>query len=230
MQVPIALGTQTLGSTIRPGSFNGIFAFKPTWGSISREGLRMYSINLDTMGFFARSVQDLQLLADVFRLSDDEAPPKPFILQGAKFALCRTEFWPEAGPGTINAMELAADLLKAAGAQVEELELPEEFNGIRKLVLRMSEGDGRAAFLGEYTTPNSRNQMDASLVELVDNVSNMTRKEQLEALDTISSLRPKIDSIASQYAGILTPSVIDEAPEGTDTGSPSFNSIWTVSL
>ncbi|KAE9409771.1 amidase signature enzyme [Gymnopus androsaceus JB14] len=217
MQVPIALGTQTGGSTIRPGSFNGIFAFKPTWGAISREGVRMYSINLDTMGFFARSIEDFQLIADVFRLSDDEAP-KPFTVRGAKFA---------AGPGTLHAMETAADLLRAAGAEVEELELPEEFKSMKDLHSRMNQGDGRAAFLGEYTA--AKDQMDDFLVGQVENVSKMTRKELLDALDTVASLRPKIDSIAGQYAAILTPSVPDEAPEGIEsTGSAVFNAMWTA--
>ncbi|KIK58244.1 hypothetical protein GYMLUDRAFT_45463 [Collybiopsis luxurians FD-317 M1] len=226
MQVPIALGTQTLGSIVRPGSFNGILGYKPTWGAISREGVRMYSINLDTVGFYARSIQDFQLLADVFRLQDDEIP-KPFILQGATFALCKTEVWPEAGPGTVKAMERAAELLRAAGAEVVELELPEDFNGMQDLYLRVSQGDGRTAFLGEYTT--AKEKMDNFLVGQVENVSNITRREQLEALDIIASLRPSIDRIASQYAAILTPSALDEAPEGIEsTGSAAFNAMWTA--
>lgn len=89
-QVPIALGTQTGGSTIRPGSFNGIYALKPTWNSISREGLKVYSLTYDTLGLYARSVEDLKLLAKVFRLEDDVAPPaEPFQLKGAKFAFLK---------------------------------------------------------------------------------------------------------------------------------------------
>ncbi|KIK58245.1 hypothetical protein GYMLUDRAFT_45464 [Collybiopsis luxurians FD-317 M1] len=226
MQVPIALGTQTGGSIIRPGSFNGILGYKPTWGAISREGVRMYSINLDTVGFYARSVQDLQLLADVFRLQDDEIP-KPFILPGATFALCKTEVWPEAGPGTIKAMERAAELLRAAGAETVELDLPEDFNGMQDLHRRISQGDGRAAFLGEYTT--AKDKLDTFLVGQVENVSGITRREYLEALDVVASLRPKIDRIASRYAAILTPSVPDEAPEGIEsTGSAVFNAMWTA--
>ncbi|KAF5387488.1 hypothetical protein D9757_006552 [Collybiopsis confluens] len=226
MQVPLALGTQTGGSIVRPGSFNGVLAFKPTWGAISREGVRMYSINLDTVGFFARSVQDLQLLLDVFGLQDDELP-EPFSVQGAKFAVCKTEVWPEAGPGTVKAMDSAVELLRAAGAEVVDLELPESFDGMQELHARLLQGDGRAAFLGEYTT--AKEKLDDFLVGHVENVSKMTRRQQLEALDIIASLRPKIDTIAGQYTAILTPSVPDEAPEGLEsTGSAVFNAMWTA--
>ena len=79
MQAPIALGTQTAGSTIRPGSFCGIYAMKPTWGAISREGLKMLALSLDTLGLFARSAEDLDLLADVFALEDRILPLRPSI-------------------------------------------------------------------------------------------------------------------------------------------------------
>ena len=72
-QATIGLGTQTAGSTIRPASYCGIFAMKPTWGAIDREGLKMLSLSLDTLGLFARSADDLDLLADVFAL-EDRAP------------------------------------------------------------------------------------------------------------------------------------------------------------
>ncbi|KAF9066353.1 amidase [Rhodocollybia butyracea] len=226
MQVPFALGTQTAGSIIRPGSFNGIFGFKPTWGAISREGVRFCSINLDTVGFYARSVQDLQLIADVFRLSDDE-DPEPFTVRGAKFALCKTKVWPQAGPGTVQAMEKATELLRSAGAEVEELVLPEEFNKMQDLHAFMMGGDVRVAFLGEYTV--AKDSLDDFMVRQVENASKMTRRDQLNALDTIASLRPKIDTIAGTYAAILTPSSPDEAPEGLgSTGSAVFNTMWTA--
>ena len=98
MQVPIALGTQTGGSTVRPASFNGVFALKPTWNVINREGLKIYSLTCDTLGLMARSIADLELLADVFHI-DDEAPAS-FGLEGAKIAVCRSPMWHKAEPAT----------------------------------------------------------------------------------------------------------------------------------
>ena len=74
-QAPIGLGTQTGGSVIRPGSYNGIYAYKPTWNSVTREGQKIYALILDTLGFYARSVRDLELIADTFAIFDDVPAP-----------------------------------------------------------------------------------------------------------------------------------------------------------
>lgn len=228
-QAPIGLGTQTGGSTIRPGSFNGIYAFKPTWNSISREGLKFYSLNLDTIGFFARSIEDLQLLADVFALEDDTTPENNFSVKGSRFALVKTMVWPQAGPGTVAALEAGAKLLRDHGAVVDEIELPPEFDKMPEWHRIMLNGDGRATFLPEYRI--AKDKLSPFLADHVENGSKISRAAQLQAFDGIAALRPKIDEIANKYAAILTPSVVDEAPMGTEsTGSPAFNCIWTVSF
>ncbi|KAK0468370.1 glutamyl-tRNA amidotransferase subunit A [Desarmillaria tabescens] len=225
-QVPIALGTQTIGSVIRPGSYNGVFAFKPTWGSISREGVKISSLILDTIGFFARSVADLQLLADAFKLSDDREP-STFELKGAKVAVCKTHIWPQVGQGTVNALEQAAKLLREHGAEVEELELPEEFSQITQWLRNVLDGDGGISFLPEYNL--AKDKLDPYLLGFVENSTNLSKRDYLTGLDGIASLRPKIDAIAGRYAAILTPSVHDEAPEGiSNTGSAAFCGMWTA--
>lgn len=150
--MPIALGTQTGGSTIRPGSFNGVYAFKPTWGSISREGLAQYSMTCDTLGLYARCAEDLQLLADVFRLADDEEVGSGgFEVKGAKIAFCRTSIWPKAQDGTTQAWEKAKKILSNAGASVEEIDLPEDFANVAEWHRAVLAGEGRTSFLGsEY--------------------------------------------------------------------------------
>ncbi|EMR67039.1 putative polyketide synthase protein [Eutypa lata UCREL1] len=96
-----------------------------------RTSPKFSSVNLDTVGFFARSVPDLRLLADVFAIRDDIrpplSPPSTFSLKKATIALVRTTAWPKAGPDTVAAMDRAEQLLRAGGAQVEEVEIPEEF-------------------------------------------------------------------------------------------------------
>ncbi|OTB19323.1 hypothetical protein K445DRAFT_314206 [Daldinia sp. EC12] len=233
-QAPIALGSQTGGSTIRPGSFNGIFAFKPTWNAISREGVKIYSLNLDTVGFFARNVEDLQLLADIFALEeeenddDDDIPLHvDFSIKGSKFALLKTMAWPQAGPGTVAALEAGAKSLRDHGAEVEEIELPPEFNRMPEWHGVILDSDARATFLPEYRI--AKDKLTPLLVEHVENTSRISRAAQLEAFDGVAALRPVIDKIAGKYTAILTPSVVDEAPVGIEfTGSPSFNKIWTA--
>ncbi|KAH8812613.1 amidase [Xylogone sp. PMI_703] len=227
-QLPVALGTQTGGSTVRPGSFNGVYAFKPTWGAISREGFAQYSITCDTIGFFGRCVEDLELFANVYQLQDDAAvPPRPFSVKGARIAFCKTPIWHKAGPGTRAAFLKAQELLKSAGANVEELELPDDFSKISGWHTSVLAGEGRASFLGNYLL--AKDKLNGFLHGHAENRTKLTRKAQLEAYDGCARLRPVWDSIASQYDAVIVPSVVDEAPVGIgNTGDASFCSIWTI--
>lgn len=227
-QTPVALGTQTGGSTIRPGSFNGIFGFKPTWNAISREGQRIYALILDTLGLYGRSVDDIELLADVFNLHDDEASDFQGV-RGAKFAVCKTMVWDEhAGEGTRSALAKAVELLRAHGADVEEIDLGPDFENLPEWHRIVLHNEGRVAFLPEYRV--AKDKMHELLTGHVENEHKFTRKAQLEAFDGMAALRPRIDEIAGRYAALLVPSVPDEAPVGLGfTGDAIFCSIWTVS-
>lgn len=228
LQVPLALGTQTGGSTIRPGSFNGIYAFKPTWNAITREGQKIYSLILDTLGLYARSVEDLQLLGGVFGLQDDEPPLSAFTVKGAKFGFIRTPCWEHAGPGTKAAMEKAKALLKLHNAEIEEIELPDDLTDLLKWHETVCYTDGRSAFLPEYRV--GKDMLSEFLVGHVENVRQYSHSEQLKAFDSIAAARPRVDAILGKYAAVITPSVPDEAPVGIEsTGSAVFNCIWTVS-
>lgn len=225
-QIPLALATQTGGSTIRPASFNGIYGFKPTWGAVSREGQKMYSLLLDTLGWYARSAPDLALLADVLGVRDDDPSPTFRGLRGARFALCRTSVWPSAGPGTRAAVARAASILRRHGATVDELDLPPAFDAVPEWHRALLHGDGRATFLAEHRV--AREQLHESLAVYVD-MPEFSRREQLVAQDGIAALRPKFDELAAGYDAVLAPSVVDEAPVGLGwTGEAAFCSVWTV--
>lgn len=233
-QAAIGLGTQTAGSTIRPGSFNGIYALKPTWNSISREGQKIYSLILDTLGLYTRSVEDLELLADVFALRDDEAlfqqTGGQFELQSAKFGVMKTMNWgANVQPATVEAIETAVKLLKAHGAEVEEVELPDDLHELPYWHSVVLAAEGQSAFLPEYAV--AKDKLHSMLVGHVENESKRTHAEHLRAFDSIGAARPRVDALLSKYAAVLTPSVPGEAPLGTEsTGSPAFNLIWTVSF
>ncbi|KAF6826137.1 glutamyl-tRNA amidotransferase subunit A (amidase) [Colletotrichum plurivorum] len=225
MQVPIALCTQTVGSTIRPASFTGIYAFKPTWNAISPEGQKMSSTTLDTFALMARSVADLQKLADVFVLQDDE-PSSTISLSGAKFAVVRSPVWPSAGPGTITALEQAIRILEGAGAQVEEVTLPCDFDDILEMQNQILEAEIGVAFLREYST--CPNQISNYVANIADTINTGSKRAYLRALDRVAALRPKMDEIADKYTAIITPSAVDVAPQGRGTGSSDFNAMWTA--
>ena len=110
----------------------------------------------DTLGLYARSVADLELLSSVFQLSDDEpVPSTPFSLAGSRIAFLKTHVWPKAGPGLEKAWEKAKVLLEGKGASVEEIELTEEFKSISKWHGNVLAGEGRTSFLGsEFLIPS----------------------------------------------------------------------------
>jgi amidase len=215
---------------VRPASYCGIYGMKPTWGAISTEGQKVVSISLDTLGFFARSVEDLELLAGVYNLADDEYEQgeESLKIEDCKVGILKTGVWPKAGPGTRAAIQSAVAILNKHGATVTEVELPDDFNAIPDYHSLIVAGEARASFLGEYKM--HRQHLDGKLTGHVENASKTSWKDHLHAKDAVSALRPTFDSIAEGYSVILTPSVIDEAPLDLEyTGSPAFNCTWTVS-
>ncbi|KAF3041285.1 hypothetical protein E8E12_002878 [Didymella heteroderae] len=226
-QAPIGLGTQTGGSTIRPGSYNGIYALKPTWNAITREGQKIYSLILDTLGLYARSVEDLELLADTFMIYDDAPALQNFSVKGAKFATLKTMVWPSVGPGTSAAIDKATTLLRENGAEVEEITLPDHLDDLPAWHAVVLASEGRTAFLPEYAV--AKDKISPQLVGHVENSDRISRKAQVEAFDKISAARPVVDEILSKYDAVITPSVPDEAPLGIEkTGSAAFCLIWTA--
>jgi Asp-tRNA(Asn)/Glu-tRNA(Gln) amidotransferase A subunit family amidase len=109
----------------------------------------------DTLGLFARSVDDLELLSRVFKLADDEPlPAEPFSVKGAKIAFCKTAAWPKAGPGTKGAWLKAQELLKKHGACIEDMDLPRDFDKVPDWHRNVLAGEGRTSFLGsKYLLP-----------------------------------------------------------------------------
>ena len=224
-QVPLAFGTQTGGSHIRPASFNGIYGLKPSWGRVSREGVRMSSITLDTVGWYGRGVDDLVLVAQAFRIPED---PAPIEVRGLRVGLCRSPVWHAIEPGGVSALDAAAAKLAAAGAIVEELVLPEPFERLHAAHAAIIAGEGAAAFLPEYV--NAYDRLSPLLRDRVENKSGTTPQQWVAAYALADSCRLQFDSLfGPQLDVVLTPSSPGEAPEGQHTtGDAIFNSMWTL--
>ncbi|WP_428149667.1 amidase [Brevundimonas sp.] len=224
--VPLALGTQTGGSIIRPAAYCGIYGVKPTWGLVSREGAKTFATSLDTIGWFARSAQDLGLLYDVL---DSEPGGEVGVLSpgAARIAVSRTAVWNQAEPATREALEEAIRRLKAAGAEVVELTLPAMFDDAIAVQATVMKGEARASFLAEYRLHGET--LHPNLVGYVENADGISRVDLRDAYDRTAAMRMAFDEIAAPFDAVLTPSVTGEAPEGlASTGSYVFNALWSL--
>ena len=220
--VPLALGTQTGGSVIRPASFCGVWAMKPSWGRISHEGCKRFAPTLDTLGWFARSADDLALLLEAF-----DPTPKPIAaapnVKTLRIGLCRTPIWSSADAATRDAFFSAETALRASGASIEPLNLDELLAPLPALQRRVMRAEGHVSFQPE------RGLLDGEMAAMADGVDVVSQAERLADLDAAALARPVFDKVATPYDAVLVPSVIGEAPEGlAATGDLLFNGLWTL--
>jgi Asp-tRNA(Asn)/Glu-tRNA(Gln) amidotransferase A subunit family amidase len=235
--VPLAVGTQTAGSVIRPASFCGVVGYKPTFGLIPRTGVLLQAAPLDTIGVFARSVDDAALIADVLAGHDAgdpdslvEAPPRLFELARSKpplkplFALVRQPTWDQAEPATREAF---GELVDELGALCDETPLPDIF------------AEAAAAHRAVMTAGFARNlrryhergadELSPQLLSAIKEGLAVTAVQYLSALDWRDVLLAGLERIFERYDAIVTPAAIGEAPVGlASTGLPVFNSLWTL--
>ena len=224
--VPLAFGTQTGGSHIRPAAFNGIYGFKPTWGVVTREGAKLLSATCDTVGWYGRSVADLALVADAFRLRD-LAAQKAVTTHGMKVAVCKTPYWNKAEPAAVTSLATAAERLQKAGAHVDELELPARFGEMNDAQRIVMNGEGGAAFLPELLMHEER--LHIQFREMAENKHAITGAMMVAAYDLAAECRKAFDAMFASFDVVLTPSAPGEAPEGLHTtGEWVFNGMWTL--
>jgi Asp-tRNA(Asn)/Glu-tRNA(Gln) amidotransferase A subunit family amidase len=237
--VPLALGSQTNGSTIRPAAFCGVIGFKPTYGLIPRYGILTLSRTLDQVGLFARSIDDIALLAAELVGYDERDPdtrPRarvPLVEVSAKepplppmFAFIKTPYWERADEDT---KEGFAEIIEQLGEQVEEIDLFPSAGEAWQWHQSIMSAEMALNLAWEWE--QGRDRMSESLR------AQLERGRQVLALDyqrAISRIRPLYDSFVElfeqRYDAILTPSAPGAAPKGlSSTGDPSFCTLWTLS-
>lgn len=223
LQVPIALGTQTGGSVIRPAAYCGVYAMKPTWGWVSREGAKLYAASLDTIGWYGRCVADLALVAGAFGI--EPAPPQS--LAGLRVAVCRTPYADRASADSHAALDRAATALAAGGAVVSARELPAALDGLNDAKETIMRGEGRAAFLPHARVHGDR--LHDGLRSHAENRTGITPAALKSALDFAAQARPAFEAHYRDFDMVLAPAAVGEADSGHDhTGSPLLQSLWTL--
>jgi Asp-tRNA(Asn)/Glu-tRNA(Gln) amidotransferase A subunit family amidase len=221
--VPLALGTQTGGSVIRPGAYCGVAACKPSFGSINRAGLKFVSESLDTIGVFARTADELGPLLQVLTGRSPAQPPsaKP------RIGLCRTPRWRDADGATQANLEGAAQALAKAGAQVRDFDLPEGSEALFDRHSAVMGYESARALAWEYT--QFPEQISADLRPRLEAGWRVTRQDYDEVRGIARSCRRQLADQLRELDFLLTPSAASAAPASlASTGSPVFNRAWTL--
>lgn len=220
--VPIALGTQTGGSTVRPASFCGVAALKPTYGLVPTEGLKPYAPSLDTITWMARSADDLELMLRCFQPLE-QPPEMPGTL---RVGVYRTPYWDQAEGATRNAVRDCAELLAANGIAVEPVDVLSDERELNSAQDTLMHAEGRLAYLAEYLEWGD--DLSPALRAEVENAKAITPLQLAAAYDYLGTMRPKMEARMAGFDAWLTPAVPGEAPAGLDsTGDAVFNRLWT---
>ena len=221
---PMALGTQTGGSVIRPSSFCGVAGFKPTFGRVPVQGLWLHAPSLDTVGWMAEDVELLARTAEVLNLGEWQAPDTG---RNLRIGLYRTPYWPDAEPASRSAVETAAEKLAQAGHAVEAVEeIPgaENLNEWQDVIMH---GEARISLLAEHGA--GKQGLHEDIIEEVEVNRGITPRAMAEAYDGIGGLRPVFDERLADYDAWLTASVPGEAiPRSEGNGEATFNRLFTA--
>lgn len=234
--VPLAIGTQTGGSVIRPAAFCGVIGFKPSFGLIPRSGVLLQCRWLDTIGVFARSVADTALLADALAGHDPGDPDTqpsaaPRILETAlneppvtpALAFVKTPAWTQIEPDCAAGF---AELLEVLGEHCDEIQLPEVFAQAapahrRVMVVEIAKN------LRHYYD-RGREQLAPETRSAIEEGRSVSGVDYLSALDWRGVLGAGLEEIFHRYDALITPATPGEAPRGfATTGNPAFCTLWT---
>jgi len=222
---PFAYGTQTAGSVIRPAAFCGVVGYKPTFGLISRIGMKVMSDSLDTVGVIARSVADCALLAGAVS-GRDLGDPEKRADRAPRVGVCRSPTWDLAGPETPPLLDRMAELLGRAGATVAPRALPPPFDALVQAHPVVMNGESARALGWELA--NARDGISEGLRERLDWGLSRSEAERDEAAAVFARTRAAFPAAMEGLDILLTPSAPGEAPKGLEwTGDPAFNFIWT---
>jgi Asp-tRNA(Asn)/Glu-tRNA(Gln) amidotransferase A subunit family amidase len=235
--VPLALGSQTTGSTIRPGSFCGVYAFKPTHGLISRRGMFQLSRSMDHVGLFARTIEDVALLLESlvgYDEGDPDTRPRARVpyreIAAAEpplppmFGFIKTPRWERVEP---DAKDAFAELCERLGDRVEEVELvqADDAYGWHEAI-----SGPEVALNLRREWEHGRDGLSKALQGRIERGRAVPGHEYLAALAHVPAFVASLTELFEQrYDAILTPSAAGTAPKGLEsTGDPAFCTLWTL--
>lgn len=223
--VPVAIGTQTGGSVVRPGAYCGVAAYKPSFRVLPTVGCKTFSWSLDTPGLFAAGVADVAYAAAAVtgrNLRVDGAEPT-----APRIGVARTHIWAEASPAMQAAVERTAGAAEAAGATVRDLTLPPIFEEAFRAHAVVQDYEAYRALAHEYD--HHRDRLGPNLRELLDNAATLHADDYDAACRVAERARAALAALMEDFDVLLTPAAPGAAPRGLgSTGQSTFNRIWTL--
>lgn len=223
--VPLALGTQTSSSVIRPAAYCGVVGYKPGFGLINRAGIKFLAESLDTIGILSRSVADAGRLAallsglpvDASAFHSDRAP---------RIGLCHTPWWDQASPAVQQSLLDCAQRFGAAGATVQAIEFPAEFAQLNDVQIRLSSYEFFRALSHERL--RHPQLISNSLTKRIAAGGAVTRAQYEAAVALMKRCQRWMEDRMTGFDLLMAPSAPDEAPEVSSTGEPTFGLMWTL--
>jgi Asp-tRNA(Asn)/Glu-tRNA(Gln) amidotransferase A subunit family amidase len=234
-EVPLATGTQTAGSVIRPGSYCGVLGFKPTFGTFPRAGALPMSSTLDTVGVFARELADLILVSEaLWGVDPQEVTIRSAIpLLGAagertpRLAFSRTPFWQEIEPEARSAIDEALARARELGVELEGVELGEEFRELTEAQRTIQWVEGAAALREELEHRPER--LSPALQQALREGRQISEESYEAALTAARRSSGPLRQMLAGFDGVLVPSALGAPPEGLAfTGDPLFCRAFTL--
>jgi Asp-tRNA(Asn)/Glu-tRNA(Gln) amidotransferase A subunit family amidase len=223
--VPLAFGSQTVGSVIRPAAFCGAAAFKPSFGLLPAVGLKAMAWSLDTVGVFGHTVADCALLVDA--LLGAELLPALERAEPPRVGLCRTLKWDDAQPEVGAALDEARSRFSKAGAQVSEIGMPQGFAPLYDAQATVLAYEMARVFAPEAA--RHHNQLSARFQEQLAKGRAIPYTEYARAKAIAAGCRDQLGALFGDVDVLVAPASPGEAPIGHGyTGNPIFNGIWTL--
>ena len=223
---PLAFGTQTAGSVIRPAAFCGAVGYKPTYGLISRIGMKIMSDSLDTVGVIARTVADCALFAGAVSgrdLGDPDTRPD----QAPRIGIFRSPAWPAAAPETHALLDRVIAALAASGATLTDRQLPAAFDALVDAHPIVMNNESARALGWELT--HHPDQISDGLRDRLEWGLAQPESALANAYTNFATTQHAFPAAMDDLDVLVTPAAPGEAPKGLDwTGDPAFNSIWTA--
>jgi Asp-tRNA(Asn)/Glu-tRNA(Gln) amidotransferase A subunit family amidase len=221
--VPLAYGTQTVGSTIRPAAYCGVVGYKPSYGMLSRSGMKMGAESLDTVGLIARDVEDVALFAAACAMRTFDLPR----VENPRLGICRSPNWSHMSPEGVQHFERVVDQLAKRGAKIIEADLPPFFGKLDESAARILTYEMARGLAHEMA--HHRDRIHPLLRARIEDRAATQTEEYLRALEYAAECRRRLAEHAKDLDALITPSATGEAPLGLEsTGNTAMNRLWTL--